>query len=274
MTHPLLTLNDGRVMPQLGFGTWRISNDEAAAAVREAIRAGYALIDTAAVYGNERGVGEALAGAGETWVTTKVWNDAHGRRRTRAALAASLERLGREHVELYLIHWPVPSSDLYLETWEALIELREEGRARSIGVSNFDAAQIERLERETGVLPAVNQIELHPRFQQRELSAFHRDKGIATQSWSPLGKGGLLDDPTIGAVAERRGASPAQVVIAWHLQKGFSVIPKASDPNHMRDNFGALGVELEKEDMEALAALDDPRGRTGPDPADFELDAV
>ena len=263
-------LDDGREMPLLGLGTWQLPDEAAPGLVRAAIDAGYRLIDTAALYGNERGVGEGMRGAEGVWLTTKVWNNDQGADRARKAARDSLRRLGFEAVDLYLIHWPAPRANRWLETWRTLIDLREEGLLRSIGVSNFTIDQIERLERETGVIPAVNQIELHPAFQQRALADYHRAKGVVTQSWSPLGQGNLLRDPRVASIADKHGRSPAQAIIAWHLAQGFSVIPKSSNPDRARDNLGALEVRLDPEDMAAFAALDDPGGRIGPDPVDFD----
>ena len=259
-----LTLNDGRTMPQLGMGTWRIPDPHAAAVVREGLDLGYRLVDTAAIYHNERGVGEGLAGS-DAWVTTKLWNDRQGD--AAAALDESLALLGRDSVDLYLVHWPAPGDGRFVEAWRALIALRDAGKTRSIGVSNFLPEHIEAIVAATGVMPAVNQIELHPTFQQRALVDFHAAHGIVTQSWSPIGQGkALLEDATIGAIAERLDASPAQVVIAWHLANGYSVIPKASSGTHVADNFAAAELELSDEDIAAFDAMDDPDGRLGPDP--------
>jgi 2,5-diketo-D-gluconate reductase A len=263
-------LNDGREMPLLGFGTWQIPNEDASGLVRTAIGAGYRLIDTASIYRNEAGVGDGIRAAGEgVWLTTKLWNDDQGARQARTAMEQSLKRLGVDAVDLYLIHWPLPAADLYVETWRALIELREAGLARSIGVSNFYEEHLDRLEAETGVIPAVNQVELHPAFQQRALAEYHARKGIVTQSWSPLGQGQLLADERIGRIAEKHGRSPAQVIIAWHLAQGFSVIPKSASPERIAANFAAAELALDGEDMAQIAAMDDPDGRVGPDPRRF-----
>lgn len=259
-----LTLNDGRSMPQLGLGTYQIPDSQAALVVRRGLDTGYGLVDTAAIYGNERGVGDGLRDA-DAFLTTKLWNDRH--RDAEAALDESLALLGVEAVDLYLIHWPVPAEDAYVEAWQSLIALREAGKAISIGVSNFLPEHLDRIIDATGVVPAVNQIELHPRFQQREARAYHEAKGIVTQSWSPLGQGGeLLKTPEIAAIAEKHGRSTAQVVLAWHLAHGLSVIPKAADAAHMADNFAATELSLDEEDMAAIDALDDADGRIGPDP--------
>ena len=267
MTGNTLALNDGNDMPLLGLGTWQLPDPHAPAAVRDALDVGYRLVDTAAIYGNERGVGEGVHGA-DTYLTTKLWNDRQSD--VDAALNESLALLGREAVDLYLIHWPRPGDGLFVDAWRAMIRLREAGLARSIGVSNFAPEHLDAIIEATGVVPAVNQIELHPRFQQRTLREYHERHNIVTQSWSPLGQGGaLLSDPTITRIATRLGASPAQVVIAWHLAQGFSVIPKAGDPAHLRENFAAQDLKLSAEDIGAIDALDDPVGRIGPDPARF-----
>lgn len=249
-----LTFNDGRTMPQLGLGTWKLPDGQAAGVVRRALDLGYRLIDTAAIYGNERGVGDGVQGS-EAFVTTKLWNDRQGD--PAAALDESLSLLGLEAVDLYLMHWPVPSQDLYVDAWKAMIELREAGKTRSIGVSNFLPEHLDAIIDATGVTPVLNQIELHPRHQRREERAYHEAHGIVTQSWSPLGQGGdLLRDPAIVAVAEKHRRSAAQVVIAWHLAHGFSVIPKAADPEHMSDNLAALDLTLDADDVAAIDALE------------------
>lgn len=262
-----LTLNDDRFMPQLGLGTWRLPDLHAPAAVRDALDVGYRLIDTAAIYGNERGVGEGVQGA-DAFVTTKLWNDRHGD--VEAALDESLALLGLAAVDLYLIHWPRPEDGRFVDAWRAMIALRDAGLTRSIGVSNFAVEHLDAIVDATGVVPAVNQIELHPRFQQRRLRDHHQRHGIVTQSWSPLGQGGtLLAEPAMTQVAAKLRASPAQVVIAWHLAHGLSVIPKAGDPAHLRENFAAQQLTLDADDIAAIDAMDDPAGRIGPDPLHF-----
>lgn len=261
-----LTLNDGRAMPALGLGTYQIPDAQVAGVVRAGLDLGFRLVDTAAIYHNERGVGEGLA-ADEVFLTTKLWNDRHGD--AAAALDESLALLGREAVDLYLIHWPAPAQRQFVEAWKALLDLREAGKVRSVGVSNFMPEHIDALIAATGVTPAVNQIELHPTFRQREAQAYHADKGIVTQSWSPLGQGKTLKDARVVEVAERIGATPAQVIIAWHLAKGLSVIPKAADLDHLAGNWAAGTVTLDDEAIAALDSLDDPAGRIGPDPRAF-----
>ena len=267
---PTIELNDGRAMPRLGLGTWPMDDAEAEAAVGAAIEGGYRMVDTAARYGNERGVGRAVAAASvprdELFVVTKLRGSQQGYEEALTAFEESRGRLGLEYVDLYLIHWPLPGLDRYVASWRAFVELRERGLARSIGVSNFTPAQIERLERETGVLPAVNQIEMHPDFAQAPLRAWLSGRGIVAQAWSPLGAGSsLLSDPAIGAIARARGRTPAQVVLRWHLQAGAVPIPKSSDPRRLAQNLDVFGFALDDAEMAALAALD--RGhRQGGDP--------
>ncbi|HEY0212499.1 MAG TPA: aldo/keto reductase [Paenirhodobacter sp.] len=272
---PTVTFNDGKAIPQLGLGVWQTPDDGAVRVVQTALQAGYRHVDTAAIYENEQGVGGGIRAAdiarGDLFVTTKVWNADQGYEATLRAADASLARLGLDHVDLYLIHWPSPKQNLYVETWRALIRLRDEGRALSIGVSNFAVPHLDRLISETGVVPALNQIELHPRFQQRALRAAHAERGIATESWSPLGQGTLLADPTIVAIAAKHGRTPAQVIIRWHLDSGLIVIPKSVTPSRIVENFDVFGFALDAQDMTAIAALDIVAGRIGPDPmtADF-----
>ncbi|MDP5279462.1 aldo/keto reductase [Sphingomonas sp. DG1-23] len=266
---PILTMNDGRAIPALGFGTYLVPDVDASRITREAIGIGYTLVDTAAYYGNERGVAEGLDGRDDIFVTTKLWRDDMGYDPALRAFDASLARLGRDHVDLYLIHWPMPALGTYVDTWRALVRLREEGRAKSVGVSNFSPGHLRVLLDATGIAPAVNQIELHPGFQQRELRAFHAAHGIVTQSWGPLGQGSLLGEPAILRIAEARGCTPAQAILAWHLHHGLAVIPKASARDRLADNLAAIKVTLAAEDIAAIDALDDPAGRLGPDPDQF-----
>ncbi|MDP8917424.1 MAG: aldo/keto reductase, partial [Pseudomonadota bacterium] len=246
---PTIRLNDGNAMPQFGYGVWRVTNEEAATAVGEAIKAGYRSVDTAAIYGNEEGVGEAIRSAAiprdELFITTKVWNNNHGYDNTLRAFDESLGRLQIDSVDLYLIHWPVAGSDAYRDTWRALIKLKQDGRAKSIGVSNFMVEHLQRLIDETGVTPAVNQIELHPRFQQTELRAFHAANGIATESWSPLGQGSLVTDETLAGIGRKYGKTPAQVILRWHLDNGLIVIPKSVTPSRIRENIAVFDFKLD-----------------------------
>lgn len=270
---PTITLNNGVEMPRLGFGVWQVSDEEAVRAVTTAVEAGYRSIDTAAAYENETGTGQAVAASGvpreELFLTTKLWNNDHGYDNALRAFDASLARLGTDYVDLYLIHWPVPRRDTYVDTWRALEKILAEGRARAIGVSNFLPAHLDRLADETSVVPAVNQIELHPQLQQAEARAAHRRLGVVTEAWSPLGQGkGLLTVPAVAAVARKHDRTPAQVVLRWHLQSGHVAIPKSVTPSRIRENIDILGFELDDEDLAAFAALDEGR-RLGPDPAEF-----
>ncbi|MFJ4438465.1 aldo/keto reductase [Streptomyces sp. NPDC088923] len=249
-------------MPQLGFGVWQVPDDEATTAVGLALDAGYRSIDTAAIYGNERGTGKALAASGlareELFVTTKLWNEEQGYDATLRAFDASLDKLGLDYVDLYLIHWPCPSKDLYVDTWRAFEKLLADGRTRAIGVSNFTPAHLARLIEETSVIPAVNQIELHPHLQQGESRAYHGEQGIATEAWSPLGQGkGLLEVPALVAIAQKHGRTPAQVVLRWHVQLGNVVIPKSVTPSRIKENIDVFSFELDEEDMAAIRALNE-----------------
>ncbi|MET8677383.1 aldo/keto reductase [Streptomyces sp. NPDC004647] len=274
---PFITLNNGGVMPQLGYGVWQVPDDEAERSVGTALEAGYRSIDTAAIYENERGTGKAIAASGvsraELFVTTKLWNSDHGYDSTLRAFDASLSRLGLDYVDLYLIHWPLPRRNLFIDTWKAFEKIYADGRAKAIGLSNFLPEHLQRLLDETSVVPAVNQIELHPHLQQTESRAFHAAHGITTEAWSPLGQGkGLLEDPTIAKIAQKHSRTPAQVVLRWHLQIGNVVIPKSVTPSRIRENIDVFGFELDSEDLAAFGALDQgPAGRLGPDPATFDL---
>jgi 2,5-diketo-D-gluconate reductase A len=266
---PDVTLNNGVRMPQLGFGVFQVGDDEARAAVVTALECGYRSIDTAALYGNEHGVGVAVSASGipreELFVTTKLWNADQGAGRVLPAFERSIDKLGLDYVDLYLIHWPVPSRDRFVETWEAFQGLYAEGRMRAIGVSNFTPPQLTRLLEETAVVPAVNQVELHPGFQQPELRAFHREHGIATEAWSPLGQGAALTHPVITRLAERHEKTPAQVVLRWHLDLGNVVIPKSVTPGRIRENFSVFDFALTPEDARQIAGLESGH-RIGPDP--------
>lgn len=265
-----IALNDGARIPQVGLGVWQTPNDEAAPAVKAALSAGYRHVDTAAVYENEEGVGEGIRQSGidrsEIYLTTKLWNTEQGYDETLKAFDASLKRLGTDYVDLYLIHWPSAHRGLFVDTWKAFVKLKEEGRAKSIGVSNFYPEHIEKIVAETGVVPVINQIELHPDFQQREARAFHEKHGIATQSWSPLGQGKLLGHPAIADIAAKLGRTPAQVIIRWHIDNGLVVIPKSVTPSRIAENFNVFDFKLSAEDLDTLNGLDDAGARIGPDP--------
>jgi 2,5-diketo-D-gluconate reductase A len=267
---PDVKLNNGVTMPQLGFGVFQVPDEETTAAVNGALEAGYRSLDTAAVYRNEAGVGRAIADSGiardDLFVTTKLWNSEQGYDSTLRAFDSSMEKLGLEQLDLYLIHWPTPERDLYLDTWRAFEKLYSDGRVKAIGVSNFQPAHLRRLMDETQVVPALNQIELHPYLQQDELRAFHAEHGIATEAWSPLGQGrGLLNDTTLQTLANKHSRTPAQIVLRWHLQLGNVVIPKSVTPSRIRENINVFDFSLEQSDMDELAKLN-RNERVGPDP--------
>ncbi|MFF4755859.1 aldo/keto reductase [Streptomyces sp. NPDC002514] len=270
---PPVVLNNGVEMPQLGFGVWQVPDDEAERAVTTALEAGYRSIDTAAVYGNEAGTGRAVAASGlpreDVFVTTKLWNADHGYDAALHAYDVSLAKLGLDYVDLYLIHWPLAQRDTFVPTYKALEQLYADGRVRAIGVSNFLPEHLERLTAETSVIPAVDQIELHPRLQQRAARELHAELGITTEAWSPLGQGkGLLEVPAIVAVAQKHNRTPAQVVLRWHVQLGNIAIPKSVTPSRIRENIEVFDFSLDTEDLAAIGALNENR-RLGPDPATF-----
>ena len=268
MTIPSVPLHDGNSIPQLGYGVFKVPADDTERAVSEALEVGYRHIDTAAIYGNEEGVGAAIANSGiardELFVTTKLWNDRQSGDQPLDAIAESLEKLRLDAVDLYLIHWPTPAKDTYLNAWEKLIAIREAGQARSIGVSNFLVPHLERIVEATGVTPAVNQIELHPAHQQREVTAWADDHDVRIESWGPLGQGkyDLFGTEAVAAAAASHGKSPAQVVLRWHLQKGYVVFPKSVRRERLEENFDVFGFELSGPEIVAIDALD-PRDGTG-----------
>ncbi len=269
---PLVEMNDGRSIPVIGFGVWQVPDDVVVDATVKALEVGYRHIDTAYLYHNERGVGEALRRSeldrDDVFVTTKVWNTDHGYDQTLRAFDKSTGLLGIDEVDLYLIHWPTPARDVYLDSWRALIRLREEGRARSIGVSNFHDAHLRKIIDETGVIPAINQIELHPWLPQTELRDIDTRLGIKTEAWSPLGSGRLIDDPVIAEVSAKHGKSPAQVMVRWSIQLGNIVLPKSVTPARIEQNIDVFDFVLDDADMAAIATLESGR-RTGPNPDDF-----
>jgi len=266
-----LTLNDGATIPQIGLGVWQVDADITAKVVRWGVEAGYRLIDTAQGYRNEESVGEAIKAAGvprdQLFITSKLRNGAHQRDAALRAFDDTMDKLGIDEIDLLLIHWPVPSQNKYLEAWKTLVELKQAGRIRSIGVSNFNQDHLERIIGETGVTPVVNQIELHPRFQQRDKREFHKKHAIHIESWSPLGSGRLLADPTLEKLAGKHGKSVAQVIIRWHLQEGLIVIPKSVHQDRIAGNFAVFDFALDGEDMATIRGMDASDGRTGPDPA-------
>ncbi|MGO4956981.1 aldo/keto reductase [Luteococcus sp. Sow4_B9] len=273
MSVPQTTFHDGKSIPQLGFGVWQVENEQATPAVAKALEVGYRHIDTAAIYGNEEGVGKAIAESGiardELFITTKLWNDAHKAADARQAIETSLEKLGLDHVDLYLIHWPatVKYGDAYIEAWNAMQEFKAEGLATSIGVSNFHEMHLARLEGET---PVIDQVELHPTFQQQELRRVLDDRDIVTEAWSPLGQNKDLGHEVISRIAAEHGVTPAQVIIRWHLQLGNVVIPKSVTPERIASNFDVFGFELTGDQMAAIAGVDEGNRLGGnPETADF-----
>ncbi|MEO5774539.1 MAG: aldo/keto reductase [Sphingomicrobium sp.] len=254
---PMVTLNDGRQMPQLGQGVFLVPPEDARVLVETGIRAGYQAVDTAAFYRNERGVGEAVRASGKPiFVTTKLWKEDQGGDKPRRGLEQSMKELGLDSIDLYLLHWPMPSLGLYSDTWKKLVELRDEGLVRSVGVSNFTVAHLQHIIVESGVVPAVNQVELHPGYQQRELVEFHEQHGIVTTSWSPLGRGALLDDPLFAELGRKHGKTPAQTILRWHLDRTLTIIPKASSEARLRENLDVFDFALDEEDMARIAELD------------------
>lgn len=272
-TVPVLDLNDGNKAPQLGFGVFQIPDAETADAVAAALKAGYRSIDTAAIYKNEAGVRQGMersgVARGDIFLTTKLWNSEQGFDATLRAFDESIAKLGTDYVDMYLIHWPTPKHDRYVDTWKAFIRLRDEGRIRSIGVSNFQPAHLDRLVQETGVVPVVNQVELHPDFAQRDVVAANAKHKVITEAWSPLGQGGdLLKNETLVAIGKKYGKSSAQVVLRWHVQLGHMVIPKSATPERIAANIDVFDFALTDEDMKAIAGLDAGK-RMGPDPDEF-----
>jgi 2,5-diketo-D-gluconate reductase A len=277
MTVPAIALNDGTAIPQLGFGVFKLAPEETEAAVSRALEVGYRHIDTAELYGNEKGVGAAIAASGlsrdDLYVTSKLDNGFHRPDDARRAFEETLTALGTDHVDLFLIHWPLPTryDGDFVSTWRTLVEFRDDGRARSIGVSNFQVGHLARLAEETSVVPAVNQVEVHPYFANEAVRAANAAAGIRTQAWSPIARGDVLDDPTVARIAQRLGRTPAQVVLRWHVQRGDIVFPKTTHVERMRENFALFDFELTHADMAAITALDrgEP-GRRGPNPSTYD----
>ncbi|BBY29270.1 aldo/keto reductase [Mycolicibacterium sediminis] len=271
---PSIRLNDGKSIPAVGLGVWQTPPDETERAVGAALAAGYRHVDTAAAYGNEEGVGRALAASGlprdDVYVVTKLWNADQGYDATMKAFDASMSKLGIDRLDLYLIHWPMPDKSTFVETFTAFAELRAQGRITSIGVSNFEPEHLRILVDATGIVPAVNQIELHPLLPQRELRDVHATMGVATEAWSPLGQGSLLEHPTVTGLAEAHGKTPAQVLIRWHIQIGNIVIPKSVNPERIVSNFDVFDFELSEQDLGSIASLEDGT-RLGPDPRTFNF---
>jgi 2,5-diketo-D-gluconate reductase A len=276
-TIPALHLNDGNEIPQLGFGVFQIPPEETAEAVRCALEVGYRHIDTAEMYRNERGVGEAIREGGidrgEVYITSKLNNGYHWPDDARRAFEATLAELGSDYVDLFLIHWPLPTEygGDFVSTWKTLEEFKQDGRAHSIGVSNFQVEHLKRLEAETETLPAVNQIELHPYFLNEQVRSYGEERGILTEAWSPIAQGAVLEDPTITEIAERAGKSSAQVVLRWHIQRGSIVFPKSTTPARIKENFELFDFELDADEMSKLTGLDTGEdGRQGPNPDKFD----
>ncbi|WP_337269396.1 aldo/keto reductase [Oryzifoliimicrobium ureilyticus] len=271
MAHqPIVTFHDGHSIPQVGLGVWQTPAEETAKAVTAALEAGYRHIDTAAIYKNEEGVGEAIASGvvdrKDIFVTTKLWNDDQGYDSALRAFDDSMKRLKLDYLDLYLIHWPAPKKDRYVESWKAMVRLKEEGRIRSIGVSNFYPEHIERLIKETGAAPVINQVELHPDFQQKSLRSAHEKLNVVTESWSPLGQGKLLSNEALSKIASKHGKSVAQVIIRWHIDNGLVVIPKSVTPSRIVENFQVFDFKLDADDLAQIATLDHSGARIGPDP--------
>lgn len=272
---PNLTMNDGRTIPQFGLGVFQVPAEDTERVVLDAFEAGYRHIDTAWGYFNEEGVGQAIAASGlardEIFVTTKVWNSYQGRETTVESVDGSLERLGLDRLDLVLIHWPAPAQDRYVETWQTFVELREAGRVSSIGVSNFQSAHLGRIIRETGVVPAVNQVELHPYLQQHTLREFHEVHGIVTEAWAPIARGRVQDDLVLAAIGRAHGKTPAQIALRWAIQHGIVVIPKSVSRERIAANVDVFDIELAPAEMAAIDALDrGADGRMGPDPDTFD----
>ncbi len=272
---PLIKLNDGNAIPQLGFGLWQVSDEETEQNSIEAMKIGYRSFDGAQIYQNELGLGRAIKAGGvkrdDLFITTKIWNSEQGFDTTLKSFDVSMKKLGLEKLDLLLIHWPAPHKNAYVETWKALIKLKEQKRVHSIGVSNFYPEHLTKIIDTTGVVPAINQVELHPRFQQKALKEFHDKLGIKTEAWSPLGQGQVISDAVIKKIAEKKNRTPAQIIIRWHLDKGHIVIPKSVTPLRIQENFKVFDFSLDPSDISAIEKMDDVKGRIGPDPITAEF---
>lgn len=266
-----VSLNDGNFMPQLGFGLWQVRDEEAVRVVNEAIRIGYRSIDSAQIYQNEAGLGAAIKESKlpreELFITTKIWNSEQGFDTTLKSFDVSMRKLGLDTLDLLLIHWPAPHKNLFVDTWKALIHLQKSKRVKSIGVSNFRIEDLEKIINETAVVPAVNQIELHPRFQQKALRSFHEKHNIVTESWSPLGQGQVINDETIVRLAKKHGKSNAQIILRWHMEQGLVAIPKSVTPSRIAENFQIFDFNLDSDDLGLIDKMDSSEGRIGPDPS-------
>lgn len=270
---PKIKLNDGGAIPQLGFGLWKVDDGEAESVIANALKAGYRALDGAAIYRNEGGLGKAIQNSSlkreDLYITTKLWNDDQAA--AKQAFERSMDKLRLQYLDLYLIHWPSPKKETYVQAWKSLIELKKEGRIKSIGVSNFHVEHLKRIIDETGVVPVINQIELHPQFQQKELRAFHAKHNIQTESWSPLGQGQVIQNPVIQSIAKKHGKTAAQVIIRWHIQSQLIVIPKSVTPSRIQENINVFDFVLDQDDLAQIEKLDSSEGRIGPNPvtADF-----
>ncbi len=266
---PKIKLNDGGVIPQLGFGLWKVADADAESVILSALKVGYRALDGAAIYRNEAGLGKAIQNSSlkreDLYITTKLWNDdqAHAKQ----AFESSMDKLKLQYLDLYLIHWPSPKKETYVQAWKSLIELKKEGRIKSIGVSNFHVEHLNRIMDATGVVPVINQIELHPQFQQKELRAFHAQHDIQTESWSPLGQGQVIENPVIKSIAQKHGKTAAQVIIRWHIQNQLIVIPKSVTPSRIQENINVFDFTLDAADLSQIDKLDAAEGRIGPNPA-------
>lgn len=266
---PKIKLNDGGTIPQLGFGLWKVADADAESVILNALKAGYRALDGAAIYRNEAGLGKAIQNSSlkreDFYITTKLWNDDQAN--AKQAFESSMDKLKLQYLDLYLIHWPAPKKETYVQAWKSLIELKKEGRVKSIGVSNFHVEHLNRIMDATGVVPVINQIELHPQFQQKELRSFHARHNIQTESWSPLGQGQVIENPVIKSIAKKHGTTAAQVIIRWHIQNQLIVIPKSVTPSRIQENINVFDFTLDAADLSQIDKLDSAEGRIGPNPA-------